>query len=293
MLNVIENEWLKVEIASEGAEVRTVKHKKNGLDYMWTGDSAYWGRVSPVLFPIVGRLKEDRYQVNDQFYEMTQHGFLRDVIFNLDNQTTTNISYVVESAGRFINVYPYEFKAFIHYILKEDSLIVRWEIVNENKAEMYFSIGAHPAFKVPLLENESIEDYRLHFTPATNKNVAQYELKDSLIHEKGTANEISTIQLTDSLFENDALVYSNVDQITLVSNKSSHGVEVFFKDFPFVGVWSKYRDVDGTMAPFVCIEPWYGIADVYNTSGKMNEKFGVNKLEVGETFQVEYNMKFK
>ena len=112
MLNVIENEWLKVEIASEGAEVRTVKHKKSGLDYMWTGDSAYWGRVSPVLFPIVGRLKEDRYQINDQSYEMTQHGFLRDVIFDLDNQTTTNISFVVESAGRFIDVYPYEFKAF-------------------------------------------------------------------------------------------------------------------------------------------------------------------------------------
>ncbi|WP_257985563.1 aldose 1-epimerase family protein [Bacillus sp. V5-8f] len=293
MLFVMENDWLKVEIATNGAEVRKVKHKKNGLDYMWTGDNAYWGRVSPVLFPIVGRLKEDRYQLNGQTYSLPQHGFLRDVMFDLHEQTTTSVSFVVESAGRFTNVYPFEFKAFIHYMIKEDSLIVRWEIVNESKEEMYFSIGAHPAFKVPLLGNETIEDYSLHFTPAGNKNVMEYELKDSLIHEKGMANDISTIQLSDSLFVNDALVYSNIDSITLVSNKSSHGVEVMFEEFPFVGIWSKYMDANGTMAPFVCIEPWYGIADTYHTSGGFKDKFGINKLEIGETFQAEYKINFK
>lgn len=290
---VIENDWLKVGIASNGAEVRTVKHKKNGLDYMWTGDSAYWGRVSPILFPIVGRLKEDRYQLDGKIYEMPQHGFLRDVLFDVDKQTKTDVSFVFESAGRFLKVYPYEFKAFIHYILKGDSLIVQWEIVNENKEVMYFSIGAHPALKVPLLENETIEDYSINLTPAPNKNVIEYELKDSLIHEKRTANDSSTIKLTNSLFAQDALVYSNIDLITLESNKSTHGVEIMFEKFPFVGIWSKYMETDGTMAPFVCIEPWYGIADTYNTSGNMKEKFGVNKLEIGETFKAQYKMKFK
>ncbi|WP_409302364.1 aldose 1-epimerase family protein [Peribacillus sp. SCS-155] len=288
----IENDWLKVEIESDGAEVRKVKHKKNGIDYMWTGDDAYWGRVSPVLFPIVGRLKGDQYQLNAQTYKMSQHGFLRDVIFDLVNQTKTNVSFSFDSAGRFANIYPYEFKAFIHYTLIEDSLNIRWEIVNENKEEMYFSIGAHPAFRVPLLENETIEDYSLHFTAAANKNVMEYELKDSLIHKKGPADDISTVKLTDSLFINDALIYSNIDLITLLSNKSSHGVEVMFEKFPFVGIWSRYMDADNTMAPFVCIEPWYGIADTYNASGKLKEKFGINKLEIGETFQAEYKMKF-
>ena len=171
--------------------------------------------------------------------------------------------------------------------------MVQWEIVNENKEEMYFSIGAHPAFKIPLVENETIEDYRLNFTPAANKNVMEYELKDSLIHERGTANDISTIQLKDTLFAHDALIYSNIDQITLESNKSGHGIEVLFEKFPYVGIWSKYMDTTGTIAPFVCIEPWYGIADTYNTSGNMKEKMGVNKLEAGETFQAEYKMKFK
>lgn len=289
---VIENDWLEVSIAKDGAEVRKVTHKKNGLNYMWTGDKAYWGRVSPVLFPVVGRLKEDQYQLDGKTYKMSQHGFLRDVVFDVAHQTCTDISFVFESAGRFIHIYPYEFKAIIHYLLKEDSLIVQWKIVNENKEEMFFSIGAHPAFKIPLLENETIEDYKLNFIPSANRTVMEYELKNSLIHEKGDAKDISTIQLTDALFAHDALVYSNIDQITLVSNKSSHGVEVLFENFPFVGVWSKYKDSDGTIAPFVCIEPWYGVADTYHSTGNLKEKFGVNKLGAGETFRAEYIMKF-
>ncbi|WRU97754.1 aldose 1-epimerase family protein (plasmid) [Bacillus sp. JZ8] len=290
---VIENDWLKVGIENKGAEVRKVEHKKNELDYMWTGDSAYWGRVSPVLFPIVGRLKGDQYQINGKTYKLPQHGFLRDVEFDVDDHTTEQVSFVFKSAGRFLDVYPYEFKATIYYILNENSLIVRWKIENDSKEEMYFSIGAHPAFRLPLLENETIEDYRLEFTPAPNKTVLEYELKDSLIHEKGTANDIDSISLTASLFKNDAVIYSNINNIILASNKSSHEVEVSFNGFPFVGIWSKYIETDSTMAPFVCIEPWYGIADTHDTSGNMKEKFGVNRLEVGKTFQAEYEMKFK
>ena len=292
MMIVIENDWLKVDIVRHGAEVRKVMHKKNGLDYMWTGDETYWGRVSPVLFPIVGRLKEDQYQLDDQTYKMSQHGFLRDVEFDVAEQTSTTVSFVFESLGSFVHVYPYEFKAMIRYRLMEDSLIVQWEILNENKEEMYFSIGAHPAFKVPLVESETIEDYYLNFSPAPNKNVMEYELKNSLIQEKGAANELSEIPLTNSLFARDALIYSNIDKVTVVSNQSGHGVEVMFQDFPFVGIWSKYMETDGTIAPFVCIEPWYGIADTYDTTGNLKEKFGVNKLGAGETFQAEYIMKF-
>lgn len=290
---VIENDWLKVDIVRLGAEVRKVAHKKNKLDYMWTGDEVYWGRVSPVLFPIVGRLKEDHYQLDGQTYKMSQHGFLRDVVFDVAEQTSSTVSFVFESLGSFVHVYPYEFKAVIQYSLKEDSLIVDWQILNENKEEMYFSIGAHPAFKVPLVENETIENYHLNFTPAANKNVMEYELKNSLIHEKGTANDLSTIQLNNSLFAHDALIYSNIEKVALVSNQSSRGVEVMFQGFPFVGIWSKYMETNGTIAPFVCIEPWYGIADTYDTTGNLKEKFGVNKLGAGETFQAEYIMKFK
>ncbi|UOQ85787.1 aldose 1-epimerase family protein [Gracilibacillus salinarum] len=287
----IQNEVLKVEIAKQGAEIRKVKHIENRLDYMWTGDSTYWGRISPVLFPIVGRLKEDQYQLNGETYSMSQHGFLRDVEFDLDKHTTNSISFVFHSDGQFRHLYPYEFTAYIHYSLKGESLAVRWEIINKNDEKMYFSIGAHPAFRVPLMEEETMEDYSLHFTPAANKEVMEYELKDALIHEKGFANDISAIPLSDSLFKNDALVYSNIDKMKLVSNKTEHGIEVLFENFPFVGGWSPYGE-DGKIAPFVCIEPWYGIADTYDTTGDMEKKLGVQTLEQGETFNSEYQITF-
>jgi galactose mutarotase-like enzyme len=289
---VIENDWLKVDIVLHGAELRKVTHKKNALDYMWTGDEAYWGRVSPVLFPIVGRLKEDQYQLDGQIYKMSQHGFLRDVEFEVAEQTSTTVSFVYESLGSHVDVYPYEFTAKIQYRLLENALIVQWQILNVNEEEMYFSIGAHPAFKVPLEENETIEDYQLNLTPAPNKSVMEYELKNSLIHERGKVTNLSTIPLTNSLFAHDALIFSNIDKATLVSKQSRYGVEVMFQGFPFVGIWSKYLETDGSIAPFVCIEPWYGIADTYDTTGNLKEKFGVNKLGAGETFQAEYILKF-
>lgn len=293
MLIELENEWLKVGISESGAELRSVKHRKNEIDYMWTADDAYWGRVSPVLFPIVGRLKNDTYTVDSKEYSMSQHGFLRDVEFDLDEQTDVRASFMFESAGRFTEIYPYEFKALIHYELDEDALSVKWEIINLNNEVMYFSIGAHPAFSIPLVQNEIISDYRLEFTPSANKNVTEYEVKDALIYKKGKVNELSSIALSDSLFINDALIFDHIDSVKLVSNKSPHSVEVKCKDFPFVGVWSKYVEKESTMAPFVCIEPWYGLADTDETDGNFKNKKAINKLEISETFEAIYKMIFK
>lgn len=290
---VIENDWLKVAIDEDGAEVRKVEHKKNGMDYMWTGDSTYWGRVSPVLFPIVGRLKGDQYQVDGKTYSMSQHGFLRDTVFQVDEHTTEHASFAVASHGRFKDVYPYEFKAVIAYSLNNDSLQVSWKIINENQEEMYFSIGAHPAFSIPLQDNETLEDYYLNLIPSAAKEVKEYELKEALIHEKGVVDNPSPISLQASLFAKDALVYSNIDQVELISDKSGHGVEIILKDFPFVGIWSKYNEKNNAIAPFVCIEPWHGIADVHNTTGELKEKFGINQLNAGEVFTATYSIKFK
>lgn len=168
--------------------------------------------------------------------------------------------------------------------------MIGWEITNVNNDEMYFSIGGHPAFRVPLLEGESLEEYRLTLNPAKNKAAKEYELKDSFIQEKGVSGHKS-IKLAASLFKNDALIYGNIDLVTLESG--NHGVEVTMKDFPFAGIWSKYNKQDGTIAPFICIEPWYGIADTVNTTGNLKEKFGINKLEPGGTFRSEYGIRFK
>ncbi|WP_404455361.1 aldose 1-epimerase family protein [Oceanobacillus kapialis] len=291
-MQVIENEHLKVSISPEGAELREIWNKKEGIQYMWEGDPAYWGRISPVLFPIVGRLKEDRYKVEGEEYSMNQHGFLRDVTFDLHQQGPDLVSFSFYSDKQFTAQYPYEFQAIITYLLKGESLSISWKIVNENEESMYFSIGGHPAFQIPLLEGETLADYELALLG--DENVTQFELKDALVHVK--ENNISspiTPVLSADLFKNDALIFSNVNHVKLTSKRSGKGVEVDCAGFPYVGIWSKYDETAGTIAPFLCIEPWYGIADMHDTTGDLKEKAGINVLPAGEAFESTYFITFK
>lgn len=245
------------------------------------------------MFPIVGRLKGDQYQVDEKIYDMSQHGFLRDVEFELRSHSEKHAAFEIASDGRFKDRYPYEFKATITYSLNQDSLTVDWKIENENNEKMYFSIGAHPAFRIPLFEKQELEDNRLKFTPAPDKEVMEYGLENALVHEKGICNHLPDIPLKPELFAKDAIIYSHIDRMELVSAKSEHGVEVVFTDFPFVGIWSKYNEDNNTIAPFVCIEPWYGIADTHETTGDLKRKFGINQLETGDVFEKGYTMTFK
>lgn len=286
----LENECLKAAISPSGAELRAVESKETGLHYMWSGDSTYWGRVSPVLFPIIGRLKKDQYELNGKTYKLPQHGFLRDVEFSVLEQEIDKASFLFDSSDTFLDVYPYRFQAIIHYQLKGSSLSIGWEIRNEQGETMHFSIGGHPAFNVPLTSGEKAEDYTLQFTPAEGEQVTQYELAQSLVKEKQTLQTVDPLQVEASLFENDALIYSNIDRVSLTSNQTGHGVDVELTGFPFVGIWSSYN---GTMAPFVCIEPWYGIADTVDTTGKLVEKKGIQQLEKGAVFQADYTITFK
>ena len=289
---VIENELMKVSIAHNGAEVREVIHKESNLNYMWTGDPQYWGRVSPVLFPIVGKLADDQYQLEGEKYNMPQHGFLRDIAFDVHKKEKDTVSFITQSLGQYSEMYPYEFKVLIHYTLKGDSLTIKWEVFNQNNNEMYFSIGAHPAFKIPFSEDEVIEDYDLKLTNTSGEDVFEYTLKDSVVNDKNKLDNLKPFPLTASLFEDDALIYSNFEHIKLYSNTSNHSIEVTCNDFPFVGIWSKYDEDDKTIAPFICIEPWHGIADTSATPGDFKQKMGINKLESGDVFQSKYSIKF-
>lgn len=291
-MRTIENDQLLVQIHEKGAEVREVLDKKSGRHYMWSGDPAYWGRVSPVLFPIVGRLMNDQYKMDDQTFELTQHGFLRDVNFDLYEETEHTVTFQYESRSRHMKQYPYEFTARIRYELLENGLKISWEIDHDGDDTMYFSIGGHPAFRVPLVEGEQAADYSLTLTPSTEHLPVQYELRNSLVREKGKVIEIEPIQLRPELFQQDAMIFSHINRVSLTS-RAGHGVEVDLTGFPFVGIWSPYDQEKGTMAPFVCIEPWYGIADMEGTNGQYKEKFGIQTLEQNETFHATYTVFFK
>ncbi|MFS0653872.1 aldose 1-epimerase family protein [Bacillus sp. 179-C3.3 HS] len=290
-MRTIENDQLLVRINERGAEVREVHHKENGLQYMWSGNPSYWGRVSPVLFPIVGRLKIDEYKLGDRTYELSQHGFLRDVDFEVYEGTESTITFQYQSNSRHLAQYPYEFTARIRYELSQNGLIISWEIQHNGEGTMYFSIGGHPAFNVPLVDGEQTEDYTIMLEPSNDRGTVQYELHESLVREKGKVVQIEPIQLRAALFQKDAMIFSDINRVSL-SSPSGHGVEIDLRGFPFVGIWSPYHSENKTMAPFVCIEPWYGIADVEGTNGQLKEKFGIQALTKNDTFRAAYTLFF-
>lgn len=286
----IKNNDLTVEIAFKGAELQSIQSNETGIEYLWQGDKAYWNRKSPVLFPIVGRLKEDTYTYKGHSYSMTQHGFARDEVFELVEHTEQKAVFQLNSTEDSKKAYPFDFSLVITYEIIESSVHVSYAVKNTDKSElMYFSIGGHPGFNVPLTESTKFEDYYLNFLPRRSRKQIPLKGPYADIAHTTLMQTNTPMRLDRELFENDALVFEVKDSNTfsIQSDKTPHSVEVTFKNHPYVGVWS----VPGKDAPFVCIEPWHGIADTVETSGKLEEKLGIQTLPAQETFETAYTIK--
>lgn len=281
----MENRWIKVNTKAEGAELTSIILKEDNTEYLWQGDPKIWGRHAPILFPIVGRLIENRCTIDGKEYHMSQHGFARDMKFEVLNESENNILYQVRSNAATIKNYPFLFQLRIEYTLEEKSIIVKYSVKNIDDKRMYFSIGAHPGFNCPLLKEESLDDYVLEFQK--EETLDKMCLKNGLILEESQAflhNE-KQIPITKELFDNDAIIVENTSSknITLKSNKSNKSVCVSFEGFPYLGIWSKPNG-----APFVCIEPWFGIADYKDKIVDFKEKQGILSIEPKEEFHCSY-----
>lgn len=281
MLYTIKNDLLHVVIASKGAELQSIIHTSYGIEYMWGGDTAYWGKKSPVLFPIVGTLKNNRFHYNGKEYELPRHGFARDMEFAVTEQADDSISFTIQSDATTVMAYPFFFRFTIQYSLQENSLHVKYIITNTGSDEMYFSVGAHPAFKVPLTDEYDFTDYYLEFEKT--ENAGRWPLAaNGLIENSGVPylKNTDTISLKKELFYTDALVFKNLSSqsIAIRTSKNEHGIKLSFNGFPYMGIWNA-KD-----ANFVCIEPWYGIADSVDATGKIEEKEGIQKIGDDETF---------
>ena len=287
-INILENSNLLIEVNENGAELNKLFSKKHNLDFLWNGDSNYWGRKSPILFPIVGRLKDNETMIDDKIYNMNQHGFARDCTFKLTKANSNILTYSLVASDESKKRFPYNFELIITYELNDNSINVLWNVKNIDSKIMYFSIGGHPAFNVPFKADENLEDYYLAFK--TKKDVEKYEFEIPYIKEKNKVKAPEYISVKPELFKNDALIYSEVNEIALKSKNNAMSLKVSLEDFPFVGIWSPYFAETKTMAPFVCIEPWYGIADFKNSTNVFKNKLGVNKIEIGEEFNASYKI---
>lgn len=286
MTVTIKNGQLIAKIAEKGAELQSLQSVDRNREYIWQADPEYWGKHAPILFPIVGALKDGRYHYEGQEYELPRHGFARDREFSVIKQTEDSVTLQLLADDSSRKVYPFDFALYVHYELGGDGLQVRYEVKNPSEKEMFFSIGGHPAFNIPLDANLSFEDYYLAFSPM--KSRIELPLAGNFIDmNQRTLGATNThLRLTHDLFQQDALIYETkgLTSVTIASEKSPHSVRVVFNNMPYVGIWTPYPKA----APFLCIEPWAGVADTTDATGDLKEKLGIQRLAAGETFQTKY-----
>lgn len=285
----LKNNELELTANSLGAELVSVKSEQFNLEYIWQANPAIWARHSPNLFPIVGKLKGDSYTYQHQRYTLTQHGFARDAEFTCIEQTEDTLTFeLVDNETSLIN-YPFYFKLHVSYLLIKQTIRVSYKVVNTDTKCSYFSIGAHPAFNCPLQANEKFEDYELHFPGKDAVTINCIE--DGLISErtKNVNLKNQTLNVSTQLFENDALVFANnqINQVQLLSKSTKHGVSLTCDNWPCFGIWSKKNTQS-----FVCLEPWFGIADFENTDSLLTNKKGIITINPNEIFQTSFQMKF-
>ena len=286
----IQNDYLSVEVQAKGAELMSLYNKKEQLEYMWSGDPAFWGKHSPVLFPIVGELKNNTYYYKEKAYQLGRHGFARDMEFTVVEQTTSSVGFSLLSNADTLQKFPFEFGFDIEYLLQQDWLTVTYKVKNTGNDDMYFSVGGHPAFKVPLVEGTDYNDYYLEFNepelagrwPISAEGLIETDAEPFLLNT-------NKLPLRKELFYRDAIVFKNLrsDTVRLRSSKHDKGIEFNFPGFPYLGVWAA-KDAD-----FVCIEPWCGIADPVNSSQQLTEKEGINRLAPQGIFERSWGVGFE
>lgn len=275
----IANETLTAIIHEKGAELQSLQY--NNLEYLWQADANYWAKHAPALFPIVGQLKNDIYKFNGKEYKLPRHGFARDKMFKGEQTSPASAAFTLKNNEDTFAVYPFRFIFQIEYTIKENELFCTYHVQNSGDDIMYFSVGGHPAFNVPLNTNLRYTDYDLEFED--DDILKRYLLNDGLINNETEPIELAdkALHLKPELFYEDAIVLKEINskQITLKTNKDPHGLNFKFDGFPYFGIWAS-RD-----APFVCLEPWCGIADNIHHNNELIKKEGIHELIPGERWQ--------
>ena len=286
-METIRNNQLCVAISEHGAELQSIKDA-SGKEYLWQGDARFWARRSPVLFPIVGSLWNKRCTINGKTYEMERHGFARDNNFKLVAKGETKAVFAFTDTPETLKCYPFKFNLAVSYRLEGNRIHVIWHVENTDDKTIYFQIGGHPAFNLPDIQSGKPVHGCLRFD--TNNPVRRFATVkgclDSTRHET-VETQNGMWNFTDSSFENDALVFDHcqLHRIDLLNSEGETEVSVDFKA-PAVGIWTPH----GKNAPFICIEPWYGVADVAAFEGDIRDRYLMNQLLPGASFMAQYTI---
>ena len=281
----LENDFLKVEISTKGAQLSSVYNKAAQLEHLWQADASVWGWHAPNLFPVVGGLINDELLVDGKAYHMARHGFARQSEFILLESDDVHAVYSLPYCEKTLAVYPYKFDFHILYTLIDNALRITYKLINHDKKDIYFSVGGHPAFNVPFNKGENYEDYYLEFE-------TEEKLETHLLSKEGFFNgeehpvpsPNNKLYLTRDMFYADALVFKNLKsrEVCIKSDKHNVSLSVEFPHFNYLGVWAKGG------GDFVCIEPWLGCADTEGKHVEISQKEAIQKLKPGHVFEAAF-----
>ncbi len=267
---------LILNVQSKGAELSSVKDKRSGFEFIWQADPKIWARHAPVLFPVVGKLYEDKILIGDRHFKMNQHGFARDRNFELIELYSDTLRFMLESNEETRKVYPYDFKFFVMYEVLDNQVKISYTILNTGLVTLFYSIGAHPGFNLPL---KDLSKYSIVFEKP--ENLERYMLDqgnfNGLSENLGTAQ--AELKLSNDLFIKDAIVFQNLksNRLSLVQHEGNFKIDLQFEGFPYLGIWAKYPNQD-----FICLETWIGLADSVGFHGDISIKQGIESLAPNE-----------
>lgn len=288
-METLSNSVLTVQIAEHGAELQSIK--KDGKEYLWQGDAKFWGRRSPVLFPIVGRVWNNKYRHAGNTYEIGQHGFARDMNFKLTYKEYKGAVYWLESTPDTLGKFPFPFRLLVGYLLEENKITVKWRVENLGAMDMYFQIGAHPAFYFPKFDAATKDRGFFVFDRKSDLEYIMPIEKGCVSPERHVLklNKEGLMPIDIHTFDCDTYIFDNkqLKKITLLDKKKKPHISLEFNS-PLVALWSPTKTHPD--CPFVCIEPWYGRCDSVGYSGELKDREWIQKLEPKETFDVEYKI---
>jgi len=270
---------LEIKTSTLGAELTSIK--LNGVEKLHQGES-HWKRHAPILFPIVGQIKDGKTIINNKTYEMGQHGFARDMEF----EEIQSNKFLLKSSKETLEKFPFEFELYVEYVIENDELTIIYKVVNKDTKQMTFGIGGHPAF----ICDYTTGNYQIQFNKPENE-IQFMQLSNGLISNENAPNILkeNAIDLLPDTFENDAIIMKNIKSNKVILYNKKENVKVLefdFTGFPYLALWSKVG------APFVCIEPWYNTTDKVDSNGQFAEKQDILKLEPNEKFECKYKIKF-
>ena len=277
----IQNAELIATFKNQGAELCSLKGKDSGREYIWNANPEFWGKHAPILFPIVGTLKDNRYFYKDEFYALSRHGFARDMEFEVVDKKDSSVVFSLKANNQTKALYPFDFEIQIGCTLADSILKIEYKIINKMDERMPFSIGGHPAFAL----QKNFTSYALEFEKP--EELKSYILENDLLSPTTVNIPLSdkTLPLTYSLFEKDALIFKSLNSKKISILESEHAIlNFYFEDFENFGIWTKMN------APFICLEPWLGYSDLTSSNGNIENKEAIQFVEANDIFKCSFSI---